>query len=40
MERERIDHPGVTRAVGIFDRETLPDCRDRETVLNVLDERQ
>lgn len=36
VERERIDHPGVTRAVGVFDPETLPDCRDRETVLGVL----
>jgi ADP-ribose pyrophosphatase YjhB (NUDIX family) len=37
VERERIDHPGVTRAVGVFDRATLPDCRDRETIVDALD---
>jgi 8-oxo-dGTP pyrophosphatase MutT (NUDIX family) len=37
VERERIDHPGVTRATGVFDRELLPECREREEILALLD---
>jgi|GEM_PF-6246481 len=37
VEREVNDHPGVTRAVGLFGPDVLPEsCRDREQVLELL----
>jgi len=37
VERERIDHPGVTRATGVFDEEVFPDpCRDADVILELL----
>ncbi|WP_440989361.1 NUDIX hydrolase [Haloarchaeobius baliensis] len=36
VERERIDHPGVTRATGVFDRELLPECREQAEILDLL----
>jgi len=38
VEREANDHPGVTRGVGLFDREHLPgDCRECESIEALLD---
>jgi 8-oxo-dGTP pyrophosphatase MutT (NUDIX family) len=37
VEREQNDHPGVTRAVGLFTPDVLPEnCRDRERILELL----
>jgi len=37
VERERNDHPGVCRGVGLFGPDVLPeDCRDREHLLRLL----
>lgn len=37
VERERIDHPGVTRATGVFDEEVFPEpCRDSDVILELL----
>jgi 8-oxo-dGTP pyrophosphatase MutT (NUDIX family) len=37
VEREQNDHPGVTRGVGLFGPDVLPEnCRDRERVRDVL----
>lgn len=37
VEREVNDHPGVTRGVGLFGAEVLPEnCRDRERILALL----
>lgn len=39
VEREVNDHPGVTRGVGLFGPDVLPEnCRDRDRILAVLDE--
>ena len=38
VEREGNDHPGVTRGVGLFDRERLPEnCRDRTSIAAMLE---
>lgn len=37
VERERNDHPGVCRAVGLFGPDVLPEnCRDRKELLRLL----
>lgn len=37
VEREDSDHPGVTRGVGLFTPDVLPEnCRDREWILELL----
>ena len=37
VERERNDHPGVCRGVGLFGPDVLPEnCRDREQLLGLL----
>lgn len=37
VEREHSDHPGVTRAVGLFTPDVLPEnCRDRDRILGLL----
>lgn len=37
VEREVNDHPGVTRGVGLFGADVVPEnCRDRERVLSVV----
>jgi len=37
VERERNDHPGVCRGVGLFGPDVLPEnCRDREKLLELL----
>lgn len=37
VEREDNPHPGVTRAVGLFTPDVLPEnCRDREAILDLL----
>lgn len=37
VEREDNDHPGVTRGVGLFGPDVLPEnCRDRERILELL----
>jgi len=39
IERERNDHPGVCRGVGLFGPDVLPeDCRDRGEILALLPE--
>jgi 8-oxo-dGTP pyrophosphatase MutT (NUDIX family) len=39
VERETNDHPGVTRGVGLFGPDVLPEnCRDRERVLDLFDD--
>lgn len=38
VEREHNDHPGVTRGVGLFGADVLPDdCRDRNRILDLLE---
>ena len=37
VERERNDHPGVCRGVGLFGPDVMPEnCRDREQLLGLL----
>lgn len=37
IEREGTDHPGVTRATGLFDAEVFPEtCRDAEEIRRLL----
>jgi len=37
IEREGTDHPGVTRATGLFDGEVFPEsCRDAEEIWRLL----
>lgn len=37
IEREGTDHPGVTRATGLFDTEVFPEpCRDAEEIQRLL----
>jgi ADP-ribose pyrophosphatase YjhB (NUDIX family) len=39
VEREGTDHPGVTRATGLFDAEVFPEeCRDAEEIRRLLGE--
>jgi ADP-ribose pyrophosphatase YjhB (NUDIX family) len=39
IEREGTDHPGVTRATGLFDTEVFPEpCRDAEEIKRLLQE--
>lgn len=39
VEREANDHPGVTRGVGLFGADVLPEnCRDRERIATLLAE--
>ncbi|WP_158059153.1 NUDIX domain-containing protein [Halorussus halophilus] len=41
VERERNDHPGVTRGVGLFGPDVLPEnCRDRDRILELLSHTQ
>ncbi|WP_458209924.1 NUDIX hydrolase [Haladaptatus sp. NG-SE-30] len=40
IEREGTDHPGVTRATGLFDAEVFPEpCRDAEEIQQLLSDR-
>ncbi|WP_247731469.1 NUDIX hydrolase [Halovivax limisalsi] len=37
VERERLDHPGVTRATGVFDADVFPEpCRDGDEIRALL----
>ncbi|MFC7205369.1 NUDIX domain-containing protein [Haloferax namakaokahaiae] len=39
VERERIDHPGATRATGLFDTDVFPEqCRDGDEIRRLLAE--
>jgi 8-oxo-dGTP pyrophosphatase MutT (NUDIX family) len=39
VKREGRTHPGCTRAVGLFDTDTLPELRrDRKTILDLLND--